>query len=111
MVQDVFTPNIQEPTRADKLSDKWHGTSIVATKNMLNNMELQKAINVNKYAWNKEGMIQAGINPLMNTTSLGSISNSQAQSSYNGNVGVFADLLDEPLKIIKKVAYKLIDKL
>lgn len=109
MVQDVFKPNLQNSTFGDKLSDKFLGTNKVHNINMLNNYELQKAVNLNKYNWNKEGMISAGINPLISSGGLSGVSQSQAQSNQSGDAGYLGEfissVIDElnPVKQIREM--------
>lgn len=110
-VKDMYSPNIQNSNLGDKLSDSILGTNRVHNINMSNNYELQKAVNVNKFNWNKQGMISAGINPLAAASQLGGVSNSQAQSSQSTDTFIgdyiletVKDMLDSvnPVKQLKE---------
>lgn len=94
MVKDLFTPNLQSSSYSDKMSDKWLGTNNVSNINMSNNYELQKAVNLNKYSWNVQGMKAAGINPLMATNQLGGVSSSQSSSQQSGETGLLSQVFD-----------------
>lgn len=109
IIKDMYSPYIQDTNWVDKISDKIFGTNKVANANMLNNYELQKAVNINKYNWNKEGMLMSGINPLVGSGNLSGVSSSQASSMQNGDpgylAGSFLELADmlNPVKVIKEV--------
>ncbi len=107
MIQDILTPNLKSASFGDALSDKFLGTNKVNQVQTMNNYELQKAVNLNKYGWNVEGMKAAGINPLANSGGLNGVASSQASDEQNGN-GYFvrsilelADALN-PLKQLKE---------
>lgn len=86
----MYKPNFKTSNIVDKLSDKYLGTNRVNQIQYYNNMEqqkhqanlnyeLQKAVNTNKYEWNKQGMISAGINPLAASNNISNVSSSQGQ--------------------------------
>lgn len=102
-VKDMYEPNIQQSSFGDKMSDKFLGTNKVHNINMLNNYELQKAINLNKFNWNKQGMLSAGINPLSATSQLGGVSQSQAQSSQSTDPGLFGNMALNTVKDILNI--------
>lgn len=107
MIKDLLTPNLKSASFGDALSDKFLGTNRVNQVQTMNNYELQKAVNVNKFNWNKEGMIQAGINPLANSGGLNGVAASQASDEQNGNgyfVRSILELADafNPLKQLKE---------
>ncbi len=101
MIKDNYTPNIKDSNIWDKLSDKWLGTNKVHNTNLNNNYELQKAININKYGWNMEGMMASGINPMMASGNLSNIAASGAQSSQSQNEGL---ILGELSNIFKELS-------
>lgn len=101
----MYKPNLQNTNLGDKFSDFWLGTNNSGVKDVLNQMELakwtaninydlQEAVNTNKYNWNKEGMIKAGINPLISSSNLGAVSQSsniqQPTFSLNNSFGALA---------------------
>lgn len=98
MVKDKFDLELQNSSLGDKLSDKFLGTNNVANKNMINNYNLQKAINLNKYSWNVEGMRASGINPLANSSQLGNVSSSQSTSDQSGDPGFFVNEVLDTMK-------------
>lgn len=109
MIKDILTPDLKNATFADKISDKFLGTNRVNNIKTMNDYNLQKAINVNKYQWNKEGMIASGINPLANSAGLNGVSTSQAQDQQNQSLGYLGDqmlaVVDmlNPIKQIKEI--------
>ena len=86
----MYSPRIQQTNWATKVSDKLFGTNFTDTINNANKYEYQKATNINKYAWNVQGMQQAGINPLANAAATGSVAQSAAGSSQSGDMGDIA---------------------
>ncbi len=103
MIKDILTPNLKSSSLGDKLSDKFLGTNRVNQIHTMNNYELQRAINVNKFNWNKEGMIQAGINPLANSGMLNWISSSQAQDEQNPSLGYLGDQVMEVIDMLNPI--------
>lgn len=103
MVKDIYNPNIQSPTFGQQLQDRFFGTNNVQRVSMNNNYEYQKAINVNKYQWNKEGMIASGINPLANTSGLNGVSTSQAQDLGNYSLGYLGDMFFEVVDMLNPI--------
>lgn len=89
-------PNYKTPSHLDSLSDIFLGTNNKDIINLHNQNEFNKLqianqlgagifankyINENKYLWNKNGLIKAGINPLSMASSGG------VQSSLSSNSG------------------------
>ncbi len=46
---------------------------------------MEKAVNINKFNWNKQGMVQAGINPLLNTQGLNGVSQAPTSKMTKSN--------------------------
>lgn len=93
-IQDVLTPNLQNASLGDHLSDKFLGTNKKNNIETMNNYELQKAINVNKYAWNAQGMKAAGINPIAAPSQLGNVATSQAEDKQGDGGFLVNEVLD-----------------
>lgn len=96
-----YIPNTLTASWTDKLSDRFLGTNKVNQINAHNQYEFQKATNINKYSWNMQGMVQAGMNPLLNAGATNTVANSQANGAFNtANTG---ELLDYSIQLIKEI--------
>lgn len=105
MVKDVLSPEIKTPSGLQKLSDKFLGTNYVNSINTVNDYNLQKAVNVNKYSWNLEGMKAAGINPIAaGASALSSNTGSQASSNSSGDLGALGNEAFSFVKDVLKTA-------
>nr|WEW54518.1 MAG: hypothetical protein [Microvirus Sku211] len=103
-VKDVYAPSYSSTNFGDQMSDAWLGTNKVSQKDMLNSLEQQKATALNKYEWNKQGMLSAGINPLMNPSGLNSADASPSSPSPRGTkLGKAMErVLDKTFKIVEE---------
>ena len=102
---NLYQPNIQKPSIGDKFSDTFLGTNKVDSLNQFNQYEYWKAANINKYSYNVQGMLNAGINPLINTAGLNGTTNSPVSTNYSSNLGAFGDYV---LKCTKNIFSHLI---
>ena len=101
---NLYQPNIQKPSIGDKFSDTFLGTNKVDSLNQQNQYEYWKAANINKYSYNVQGMLNAGINPLVNTAGLNGTTNSPVSTNFGGNLGAFGDYV---LKFTKNILSQL----
>lgn len=97
---NLYSPNIQKPSAGDKFSDTFLGTNKVESINQQNQMEYWKAANINKYSYNVQGMLNAGINPLVNAAGLNGTTNSPVSTNYSSNLGAFGDYVLKSTKNI-----------
>lgn len=95
---NLYQPNIQKPSFGDKLSDKFLGTNNLDFKNQQNQYEYWKAANINKYSYNVQGMLNAGINPLVNTAGLNGTTNSPVSTNFSTNLGILGDSIVKTTK-------------
>lgn len=100
---DPYTPHFQTTNFGDSFTDFLGITNNKAKKQAANNIEVAKAINMNKYTWNKEGMLAAGINPLIASSNLGSVSTGQPFNDTTNFVDMFTSILEIIPTIIKAV--------
>lgn len=98
MTTNLYTPNISKPSFGNKLSDKFFGTNNVDFINQQNQYEYWKAANINKYSYNIQGMLQAGINPTINTAGLNSITSSPVSQSFQSNLGILGESVAKSAK-------------
>lgn len=95
---NLYQPNISKPSIGDKFSDTFLGTNKVDSINQQNQMEYWKAANINKYSYNLQGMLNAGINPLVNTAGLNGTTNSPVSTNFNNNLGFLGNYITKYAK-------------
>lgn len=105
MAQDLYNPDLQNTNIGDSLSDTFLGTNNKEMKNITNSYELDKAKTINKFGWNKQGMVDAGINPLINPQGLNGVS-----SGSSSNMSKSTDLLSRTINKCLGVVGKQLDK-
>ena len=91
----LYTPKIESPTFGDKLSDSILGTNNLDFLNQKNQWEYWKSANINKYSYNVQGMLQAGINPLLNTNGLNNSTTSPISTQFNNNLGILGNTISK----------------